>query len=146
MRGQAPLDFVRVLIELEVESDVRNIERIVAMISRQIAELNSPAHICSFNVPVALSEALSNAMLRGNGDDHAKRVRVRAAIDDIQLVLEVVDEGGGFDLDGYTADPTTPENIGREDGRGLYLMRRLMDRVERFTDGGNVVRLTLRRP
>ena len=146
MRGQAPLDFVRVVIELEVASDVRNIERIVAMISRQIAELNFPAHMCSFNVPVALSEALSNAMLRGNGDDHAKRVRVRAAIDEIQLVLEVADEGGGFDLEGYTADPTTPENIHREYGRGLYLMRRLMDRVERFTDGGNVVRLTLRRP
>jgi serine/threonine-protein kinase RsbW len=61
-------------------------------------------------------------------------------------VLEVADEGGGFDLEGYTADPTTPENIHREYGRGLYLMRRLMDRVERFTDGGNVVRLTLRRP
>jgi serine/threonine-protein kinase RsbW len=146
MRGQAPLDFVRVVIELEVASDVRNIERIVAMVSRQIAELNFPAQICSFNVPVALSEALSNAMLRGNGDDSAKRVRVRACIDAVQLVLEVTDEGGGFDLDGYTADPTTPENVAREDGRGLYLMRRLMDRVERFTDGGNVVRLTLRRP
>ncbi|HWZ58310.1 MAG TPA: ATP-binding protein [Gemmatimonadaceae bacterium] len=146
MRGQAPLDFVRVVIELEVASDVRHIERIVAMISRQVADLNFPAHVCSFNVPVALSEALSNAMLRGNGDDHAKRVRVRAAIDAVQLVLEVSDEGGGFDLEGYTSDPTTPENIHREDGRGLYLMRRLMDRVERFTDGGNVVRLTLRRP
>jgi serine/threonine-protein kinase RsbW len=146
MRGQAPPDFVRVVIELEVASDVRNIERIVAMICRQIAELNFPAHICSFNVPVALSEALSNAMLRGNGEDQAKRVRVRAAIDATQLVLEVADEGGGFDLEGYTVDPTTPENILREEGRGLYLMRRLMDRVERFTDHGNVVRLTLRRP
>ena len=37
-------------------------------------------------------------------------------------------------------------NIAREDGRGLFLMRALMDRVERFTDGGNVVRLVLHRP
>jgi serine/threonine-protein kinase RsbW len=74
-----------------------------------------------------------------------KRVRVRACIVDRSLVLEVADEGTGFDLDACTADPTSPANIGREDGRGLYLMRRLMDRVERFTDGGNVIRLTLHR-
>ena len=43
------------------------------------------------------------------------------------------------------ADPTTPANLQREDGRGLFLMRHLMDRVERFTDGGNVVRLVLNR-
>jgi serine/threonine-protein kinase RsbW len=61
-------------------------------------------------------------------------------------VLEVVDEGSGFDLDACTTDPTSEGNIDREDGRGLFLMRRLMDRVERFSDGANVVRLTLRRP
>ena len=144
-RGQAPPEFVRAVIELEVASDVRTIERIVAMISRHVADWNFPAQVCSFNVPVALSEALSNAMLRGNREDLAKRVRVRASIDANQLVLEVTDEGGGFDLEGYTVDPTTPENLLREEGRGLYLMRQLMDRVERFNDGGNVVRLTLRR-
>jgi serine/threonine-protein kinase RsbW len=60
-------------------------------------------------------------------------------------VLEVADQGVGFDLDACTRDPTRPENLNREDGRGLFLMRSLMDRVERFTDGGNVVRLTLYR-
>jgi serine/threonine-protein kinase RsbW len=141
----SPLEYMRVVIEMEVPSDVRNIERIVQLVSRQIRELNFPARVCSLNVPVALSEALSNAMLRGNGDDHAKRVRVRAMVDQATLVLEVTDEGRGFDLDLCTRDPTTPDNVGREDGRGLYLMARLMDRVERFTDGGNVVRLTLNR-
>ena len=59
---------------------------------------------------------------------------------------EVADEGAGFDLDACTVDSTSPENIEREDGRGLFLMRSLMDRVERFDDDArNVVRLTLRR-
>ena len=141
-----PLDSMRVVIELEVPNDVRNIERIVELVSRQIRELDFPARACSLNVPVALSEALSNAMLRGNRDDHAKRVRVRALVNNAALVLEITDEGAGFDLDRCTRDPTTPENVVREDGRGLYLMHRLMDRVERYTDGGNVVRLTLKRP
>jgi serine/threonine-protein kinase RsbW len=60
-------------------------------------------------------------------------------------VLEVSDEGKGFDMDRCIIDPTTPEHLEREDGRGLFLMKQLMDRVERFSQGGNVVRLTLLR-
>ncbi|HZS58071.1 MAG TPA: ATP-binding protein [Gemmatimonadaceae bacterium] len=146
MSARDPLNSMRVVIELDVPNDVRNIERIVELVSRQIRELDFPARACSLNVPVALSEALSNAMLRGNRDDHSKHVHLRALVDHAALVLEITDEGGGFDLDRCTRDPTTPENVVREDGRGLYLMHRLMDRVERYTDGGNVVRLTLKRP
>lgn len=154
MVSPPPVDDVRIAMELHVPTDVRLIERVVALVSRQVRELDFPLQICTLNVPVALSEALSNAMLRGNQDDRAKHVRIRAAIDRHQLVLEVADEGGGFDLDLCTIDPTTPDNVAREDGRGLYLMHRLMDRVERFSESGdsegstrgNVVRLTLRRP
>ena len=98
------------------------------------------------NVPVALTEALSNAILYGNADDKTKCVRVRARIDDAVLVVEVMDEGPGFDINACTLDPTTPDHLEREDGRGLFLMRKLMDSVERFEGSpGNVVRLTLRR-
>jgi len=73
-------------------------------------------------------------------------VRVRAVVSDHALVLEVADEGTGFDLDACTIDPTSPGNLEREDGRGLFLMRSLMDRVERYADHAhNVVRLTLNR-
>ena len=56
-----------------------------------------------------------------------------------------MDEGAGFDLDECIIDPTSPDQLEREDGRGLFLMTRLVDRVEQFSDGGNVVRLTLHR-
>jgi serine/threonine-protein kinase RsbW len=98
------------------------------------------------NVPVALTEALSNAILRGNADDPRKRVYVRVRVDRVRLIIEVKDEGAGFDMEACTIDPTTPEHLESEDGRGLFLMRKLMDRVERFAGmPGNVVRLTLRR-
>lgn len=100
----------------------------------------------TLNVPVALTEALSNAILRGNADDPRKHVRVHARVDQVTLVIEVTDEGAGFDVDECTLDPTTPEHLENEDGRGLFLMRKLMDSVERFSGRpGNVVRLTLRR-
>ena len=50
------------------------------------------------NVPVALTEALSNAILYGNAEDPGKRVRVNARIDRVRLVVEVIDEGVGFDI------------------------------------------------
>ena len=95
------------------------------------------------NVPVALTEALSNAILRGNHEDLTKGVRFRATIDDEALVLEVEDEGSGFDLDACLVDPGTEGSLVREDGRGLFLMCSLMDRVEQLPARANMVRLTL---
>jgi serine/threonine-protein kinase RsbW len=97
------------------------------------------------NVPVALTEALSNAILRGNSDDPSKTVHVKASVDPEQLVIEVRDQGHGFDLDACTVDVGL-DTLEREDGRGLFLMRKLMDRVECVpSEPGNTVRLTLNR-
>lgn len=139
------MDEPRVALDIEIPSDVKYIESVVALATEQCRGLNLPPHKCSLNIPVALSEALSNAILRGNADEQGKFVRVRAMISDKELVFEVADEGRGFDLTGFRYDPTTAENIGREDGRGIYLMRKLMDRVERLHENGNVIRMTVRR-
>lgn len=136
---------MRVAIEVDIPSDVSYIERVVSMVTRQCQDHSFAPQLCTLNVPVALSEALSNAILRGNAEDRDKHVKVSMKLDDQQLVLEITDEGTGFDMDTAVSDPTTPENLLREDGRGLFLMQRLMDRVERFNEGGNVVRLTLKR-
>ncbi len=132
-------------LDIRIPSDVQQIEAIVQLVVRRCAEHRFAGRQLTLNVPVALTEALSNAILRGNGDDARKQIRVRVDVNDGQLVLEVEDEGDGFDLAACTEDPTTPENLEREDGRGLFLMQRLMDRVERYRNGGNVVRLTLQR-
>jgi serine/threonine-protein kinase RsbW len=136
-------------LDVRIPSDVQYIEAIVEQVVLRCAARSYPRRHLALNIPVALTEALSNAILRGNHDDVERSVHVRAEVDASRLILEVRDEGTGFDLDACTEDPTTPENLLREDGRGLYLMRRLMDHVERFSDGGNhggnVVRLILNR-
>jgi serine/threonine-protein kinase RsbW len=142
---ERPGDEVRV-VEVDIPSDVRLIERVVELVRRECQELDYAQRQIMLNVPVALTEALSNAILRGNHDDPAKHVHVRAEVDHVRLVVEVADEGEGFDLDASLIDPTTPGNVDREDGRGLFLMRKLMDRVERIEAAhGSVVRMTLRR-
>lgn len=142
---ESDFDAVGFPIDVSIPSDLRLIERVVDVVIRECATLSLSSRACSMSLPIALTEAISNAILYGNRQDVSKRVRVRAVVDNGSLVLEVADQGVGFDLEACTRDPTRPENLNREDGRGLFLMRSLMDRVERFTDGGNVVRLTLYR-
>lgn len=139
------VEHVRLAVELDIPSDVRYIEDIVAMVTRQCAQLSYGPRQLALNVPVALTEALSNAILYGNLERLDRHVHVRAEVDRERLVVEVSDEGAGFDLETAEIDPTSPENLLREDGRGLFLMRHLMDSVERFDDRGNVIRMTLRR-
>src|SRR4051812_26583827 len=141
---------LRVTLNVELPSDVSYIERVVDLVRLSCAELAFNAHHLALNVPVALSEALSNAILRGNNESPDKRVRVHADVDTTRLVVEIADEGIPFDLDENTRDATADENLEREDGRGLFLMRKLMDDVQRFDSAsgagnGNVVRLTLSR-
>jgi serine/threonine-protein kinase RsbW len=136
---------VRATLELKIPSDVQYIEWVVELVTRRCQELSYPPRACALNVRVALTEALSNAILRGNNEHPDKYVAVRAEVTPERLVVEVVDEGSGFDICKCLVDPTQPENLYREEGRGLFLMAKLMDRVERFTDRGNVVRMTLHR-
>lgn len=131
-------------LDLRIPSDVAQIAPVVAEIVRRCEAYAFNQRQLALNLPVALTEALSNAILRGNGEDAAKSVRVRVSMLDGELTVEVEDEGMGFDLDACTSDPSLPENLEREEGRGLFLMRALMDRVESYRAGGNVVRLTLR--
>jgi serine/threonine-protein kinase RsbW len=134
------------VVEVDIPSDVRYIERVVELVQRECEVSGFAPRAINLNVPVALSEALSNAILRGNGDDPAKHVHVRAEVDDERLVVEVHDQGTGFDLDAIRVDPTADENLEREEGRGIFLMRSLMHAVEQLpSPAGTVLRLTLNR-
>lgn len=136
---------LRFPMDVRIPSDVRFIEPIVGAVVLRCSEEALSDRACRLNVPVALTEALSNAILRGNREDHAKAVRLRATIDDRALVMEVEDEGAGFDLERCLVIPREGDAIEREDGRGLFLMHSLMDRVEIVATQANVVRLTLHR-
>jgi serine/threonine-protein kinase RsbW len=136
------------VLEATIPSDVDAIEGLVEAVVARCTAHRYSRQVCALNVPVALTEALANAVLRGNRQAADKQVRLKAVVDNAQMVIDVQDEGDGFDLEQFAnEDPTAEHRLSREDGRGLFLMRRLMDRVERFpaVPRGNVVRLTLRR-
>ena len=90
-----------------------------------------------FAVRLAMEEAVSNALRHGSQDDSKKCVLVCYFLDDTCFLTKVEDEGAGFSPLA-TPDPTLPENIDRECGRGLMLMRHFMTCV-RFNKAGNRV-------
>src|SRR3954462_16007489 len=103
----------RVAFDLQIPSDVEYIEGVVELARQRCRELKLSPSKCSLNVPVALSAALANAILRGNDATGGKQVRVRGSVSEPDLVFEVVDEGPGFALDECPVDCTTEENLTR---------------------------------
>jgi serine/threonine-protein kinase RsbW len=92
-----------------------------------------------FAVRLSLEEALVNALKHGHGDDPAREVRVRYRVTSEQALVEVEDQGPGFDPDGVP-DPLSEEGLARPSGRGLLLMRHYLSWV-RHNDRGNCVTL-----
>lgn len=90
-------------------------------------------------IETALSEALANAVIHGNGENSCKRVYVDCRCYRGEVSITVRDEGQGFDTN-TVPDPTTPENRLLRHGRGIYLMKALMDEVS-FEDRGAVVHM-----
>jgi serine/threonine-protein kinase RsbW len=127
-------------IELEhsLPSEVAAISPFVDKLMRLIRKCGC-ADEGESDVEIALREALANAIIHGNHENPGKHVHVRCRCEPSEISIAVKDEGRGFDVD-TIADPTAPENQGSIHGRGIYLMKALMDEV-RFEEGGVVVHM-----
>jgi serine/threonine-protein kinase RsbW len=95
-------------------------------------------------VQLALTEAVANAIRHGCGGDINKRVECSLGCGECDEVLIIVrDSGDGFDPGGVP-DPLDPSNTFKASGRGIFLMRVLMDHVA-FVNGGREVQMRKRR-
>jgi serine/threonine-protein kinase RsbW len=81
-----------------------------------------------FHIGMAVREAAINAVLHGNEYDPARHIDVSLENTGKDLVFVIADEGNGFNPE-KVADPLAPENLLRGTGRGIFLIRSLMDEV-----------------
>lgn len=93
-----------------------------------------------FDIKLCLQEALVNAVKHGNKFDPGLVVECLVEVSDNRLTIQVRDQGEGFD-DKTVPSPVHPENLTKTSGRGVYLIKKLMDEVE-FFDRGRVVKMT----
>jgi serine/threonine-protein kinase RsbW len=89
------------------------------------------------NILISLTEAVTNAIIHGNRKDEDKVVQVRHRRQKDCLSVRVSDEGNGFDFK-KLPDPTSPEHILEEGGRGVFLMHQLADDIRYFNNGSTV--------
>jgi serine/threonine-protein kinase RsbW len=130
--GQVRLDFL-------VPSKLSRILGVNRLISFLAAEFGFPPEECRVNIPMVVDEALSNAIIHGNRSDENLKVHVRVYISNSRIRIQIEDQGEGF-IPGDVDDPTEQENIYKGSGRGIYLVKELMDSVE-FRKGGRLIEL-----
>ncbi len=131
------------LVTLRLPSEVDCIEEAVELVTRHCLAGQDATPRIRFRLRVVLSEALSNAIVRGNCEDLTKYVQVRVELVPELIRVSVTDEGPGFDPDAVP-EPIRPEQLDEARGRGLYLIRKLVDSVQ-FNEQGNSICMILRR-
>lgn len=89
------------------------------------------------NVLVSVTEAVNNAIVHGNKEDKEKKVKIKLLKNKKSVRFVIEDEGVGFDYDSLP-DPTSPENLDKVKGRGIFLIKNLADKTK-FKEGGRVV-------
>jgi serine/threonine-protein kinase RsbW len=92
------------------------------------------------NIMIAVTEAVNNAIKHGNANDRSKNVSLSLSLRDSMIQFLIKDEGQGFDYENLP-DPTSPENLEKIGGRGIFLMKHLSDEVQ-FKERGKIVELS----
>jgi serine/threonine-protein kinase RsbW len=112
---------------MTLESELSSVERVEAKAEQMGREAGFDEDTSS-QIAMVAREAVINAILHGNKRHPAKQVHVSFELSDEALKIRIADEGPGLDPDSVP-DPLAPENILRSSGRGIFLMRAIMDEV-----------------
>src|SRR3990172_362154 len=128
---------------MSIPSDPEYIERVekkTEKIEKQ-AGLNDNA---IDNLAIAVTEVVANAIVHGNRRDSSKKVTIEFFLDEKNIKVLISDEDAGFDPKDIK-NPTAPENILKESGRGVFIVKALMDDVLfRFSEKGTVTTLVMK--
>jgi serine/threonine-protein kinase RsbW len=138
--SQSPRDSSRLVIP----SEPARIAQADEFIEKALREHNLPDGLVS-DLAIAATELVNNAILHGNKKDPSKSVTILVEFASSEVMIRVEDQGAGFDP-GAVPDPLAQENLLREVGRGIFIVRSLMDDLtfEQVPGGGMAVVLRKR--
>jgi serine/threonine-protein kinase RsbW len=126
-------------IKIVIPSISENIRIIESFIDNAKEKFNLNDDIYG-NIMIAVTESVNNAIMHGNKNDRTKNVTLSLSLNDNIINFKIKDEGLGFDFQNLP-DPTSPENIDKPSGRGIFLMKHLSDEVN-FSKNGSMVELS----
>ena len=123
---------------IEIDSDFSSINIVELFIDDMCLKLSVSDDLYG-NVLIAVSEAVNNAIQHGNQFSKTLKVALNVCDSEDVFNFSISDKGKGFDSTNLP-DPTSPENVLKENGRGIFLMKNLADEVE-FLNNGSLVNL-----
>jgi serine/threonine-protein kinase RsbW len=113
--------------KLIIPSDLEQLEKVHEFIY-SICQENQISDDDEFKINLAVSEAVSNSIIHGNRNEYEKNVEINFKLMDNEITISISDEGEGFDIES-APDPTTEENLLKESGRGIFLIKKYMHSV-----------------
>jgi serine/threonine-protein kinase RsbW len=125
--------------KITIESNITSLHIVEKAVDEVTSELGVSEE-CYGKILVSMLEAVNNAIVHGNKSDPAKLVDIEIYSVNGDVIIKVCDQGSGFNPN-LVPDPTVPENLQELNGRGVFLMSRLADKIE-YNDEGNIVTMT----
>lgn len=127
--------------KIRIESDISNLRIVEKLIDEITGELGISKD-CYGKILVSAMEGVNNAIRHGNKSMPEKFVDIEIQYRLNVLQIKISDEGSGFNPQ-QVPDPTVPENIESLNGRGVFLMSKLSDRIK-YSSKGNTVTMTFK--
>ena len=125
--------------ELEFTSEIKNIYKVEKFIE-EISDLYHINNTYFGNLMIAITEAVTNAIVHGNANDSSKKVRLEFTSDKKGLAFKIIDEGEGFDFNNLPSPLNGVNGEAKDIGRGIFLIKSLADEVN-FNESGNEIEL-----
>lgn len=121
---------------MQIPSDIAYIKKTSAEVEN-LLKSNNVDDSTIFDIRLCVEEAIKNAIIHGNKKKSNLPIFISYSLKGGRFIIEIEDQGNGFDPD-KIPDPTLDENLLRGEGRGVFLIQKLMDEV-RYSDRGNKV-------
>jgi serine/threonine-protein kinase RsbW len=123
---------------IQFPSDVEYLEKIEKTSAKIAADAGFDESTVD-DISIALTELVNNAIHHGNQNDRNKIVTVSFTVDEKKISISISDQGHGFSP-ASISDPVHPDNLMADNGRGIYLVKALMDNVDyKISDAGTEV-------
>ncbi|MFZ1978502.1 MAG: ATP-binding protein [Bacteroidota bacterium] len=134
----------RIIYEMDCKSDPKEVRKIEAVIKKLSRENHLTKEQC-YKLLIVCTEAVNNAIIHGNKLDGNKNVNVKCCVTAHKVTMTVKDKGAGFEME-KLPNPIEEKNLLKESGRGVFLIRSLMDDVKfKKLKNGSTMRMSLNR-
>lgn len=120
-----------------LDSTMISLAKVEQIIESLKEEHNIPEEIYG-NILVSVSEGMNNAVIHGNKSNANKVVVFSFELMEKEYIFTIIDQGPGFDFKNVP-DPTHPDNLEKIDGRGIFIMESLADKVDYENEGSKII-------